>query len=348
MKSISASLIVKNEERFLFACIASLRGQVDEVVIADTGSTDRSIEIARDAGARVIRIEWTGDFASARNRCLDACVGDWILYIDADECLRMPPGVKLGAEIDRPDWAAAMVKFRPKSGFTRYWEHRLFRRDPEIRFEGKIHESQAPAVKAFARKHGLDIGRADVAIDHFGYDGDQSGKHPRNLPLLLESIAANPARPYLWYHLAETHAALGRLQEALETGERGLIVAGQSQTDKEAVDVNLLAQTVARLRIDSGMDPSAVIEPALRRFPEDYAMMFLKARWLFGVGRLTETIAILDHLLAIDPSSLPPGLMAFDERIFGTFARDLKAAALVKRGDMAGAAALLRQPQGAL
>jgi hypothetical protein len=343
MTNLSASLIVKNEERFLASCIESLRGHVDEVVVVDTGSTDRTVEIAETAGARVLRFDWTGSFSDARNHSLGACRGNWVLYIDADECLFMPPGVALGKEIDRPRWAAAMVKFRPKTGYTRYWEHRLFRHDPEIMFEGKIHETHVHSVTAYAARRGLEIGRADVLINHFGYDDDQSRKHPRNLPLLLDSIAVNPERPYFWYHLAETYAALGRSGEALQAGLSGLTVAGGSASDKEAADVNLLAQVVARLQIDSGIDPSPVIDPALRRFPGDYAMMFLKARWLVAHGRPKEAVALLDHLLSIDPTRLPPALMAFDEQIFGVFARELKAAALVKLGDIAGAATLIRQ-----
>jgi tetratricopeptide (TPR) repeat protein len=343
MPTVSASLIVKNEERFLGACLESLRGQVDEVVVADTGSSDRSVEIAEQAGARVLRIPWTGSFADARNHSLEACRGDWILYIDADECLRMTAGALLSQEIDRPGWAAAMVKFRPKTGFTRYWEHRLFRRVPEIRFEGRIHETNINAVKAYAAQQSLEIGRTDVAIDHFGYDGDQSRKHPRNLPLLLESVVTQPSRPYFWYHLAETYAALGRSKEALETGERGLSIAGASSTAKEAADVNLLAHVVARLKIEVGGDPTPVIDAALQRYPGDYAMIFLKARWLLTQGRFEGAITLLDQLLAIDPSSLPPTLMAFDEQLFGRHARELKAVALVKLGDAAGAAALIRQ-----
>jgi len=239
-----------------------------------------------------------------------------------------------------------MVKFRPKTGFTRYWENRLFRRDPDIRFEGKIHESHISSVKAYAARHSLEIGRADVQIDHFGYDGDQSGKHPRNLPLLLDSIATQPSRPYYWYHLAETYAALGRRKEARETGERGLTVAGASATEKQAADVNLIAQVVARLRIEDGLDPTAVIDAALQRYAGDYAMIFLKARWLVTQGRAEDAIALLDQLLAIDPSNLQPTLMAFDEQIFGRRARELKAAALVRLGDIAGAATLVRQPPG--
>jgi predicted Zn-dependent protease len=254
----------------------------------------------------------------------------------------MRPGAVLFNEIDRPGWAAALVKFRPKTGFTRYWENRLFRRDPGIRFEGRIHETHVPSVRDYAARRSLEIGRADVAIDHFGYDGDQSRKHPRNLPLLLESIAANPSQPYCWCHLAETYAALGRDKEALETSERGLNIAGVSGDEKGAADVNLLAQTVARLRIEAGLDPSPVIEAALRRYPGDFAMIFIKARWLVTQGNAEEALPLLDQLLAIDPATLPPALLAFDEQIFGRRARELKAIALVKLGDAVSAAALMR------
>ena len=96
---------------------------------------------------------------------------------------------------------------------------------------------------------------------------------------------------------------------------------------------------------DAGLDPSDVIEDALRRFPEDYAVRFLKARWLLGLNEAKTAIGLLDELLSIDPDRLPPGAMAFDRRIFGSSARELKAAALVKLGDLAAAAALLRQAE---
>ena len=84
MALLTAALIVKNEERDLSRCLASLDG-VDEIVVVDTGSTDATVAIAEEAGARVRKIPWNHDFAAARNQALDACVGDWILVIDADE-----------------------------------------------------------------------------------------------------------------------------------------------------------------------------------------------------------------------------------------------------------------------
>src|SRR4051794_30917732 len=84
---LSACLIVKDEEDLLPECLASLAGAVDEIVVYDTGSADRTIEIAEAAGAVVLRGYWDDDFSRARNAALDACTGRWILHVDADERL---------------------------------------------------------------------------------------------------------------------------------------------------------------------------------------------------------------------------------------------------------------------
>jgi glycosyltransferase involved in cell wall biosynthesis len=83
---------VRDEEKFLGGCLETLVGRVDEIVIADTGSADRSRSIARAFGARIVDYPWTGDFSAARNAALDAVSADWILYIDADERLSLPKG----------------------------------------------------------------------------------------------------------------------------------------------------------------------------------------------------------------------------------------------------------------
>src|SRR5262245_26176839 len=90
--TVSAALIVKNEEHFLPGCLASLERCVDEVVVVDTGSSDASVDIATSAGARLFHHKWENDFAAARNVGLDAVSSDWVLYIDADERLRLPDG----------------------------------------------------------------------------------------------------------------------------------------------------------------------------------------------------------------------------------------------------------------
>jgi glycosyltransferase involved in cell wall biosynthesis len=105
--TISAALIVRNEERYLEGCLASLAGQVDQIVVVDTGSTDNSTRIADDFSVKLLHWPWTGDFCAARNCALDAASGDWILYIDADVRLRLPTGVCLSSYLERKRAAAA-------------------------------------------------------------------------------------------------------------------------------------------------------------------------------------------------------------------------------------------------
>ena len=125
---LSAALIVRDEAAHLEACLASIDGLVDEVVVVDTGSTDGTAALARSLGATVDEIEWRHDFAAARNRSLDLAGGDWILYVDADE--RVRPGDHGGvrrwlAAAER--CAAARVRFVPRVGWTPYREFRLWR-----------------------------------------------------------------------------------------------------------------------------------------------------------------------------------------------------------------------------
>ncbi len=85
--TLSLCMIVRDEEEMLPRCLAAVKDAVDEIIIVDTGSTDRTIEIAHSFGAQVIEQPWTGSFSDARNTSFDAATGDWMMYLDADEVL---------------------------------------------------------------------------------------------------------------------------------------------------------------------------------------------------------------------------------------------------------------------
>ena len=80
-------MIVKNEEKHLVKCLKSVRDIVDEMIVVDTGSTDKTKDIAQVFGAKVFDFPWTGDFSAARNHSLEQATGDWILILDADEVI---------------------------------------------------------------------------------------------------------------------------------------------------------------------------------------------------------------------------------------------------------------------
>jgi glycosyltransferase involved in cell wall biosynthesis len=330
--TISAALIVRNEERYLEGCLASLAGQVNEIVIVDTGSTDGTTKIAECGGAKLLHRPWSGDFSAARNSALDAASSEWILYIDADERLRLPAGVQLSSYLEGKPAAAAFVQFMPRSGFTRYRDPRLFLNRPDIRFRGKIHETVMPDVNRLCGALGLAVIPTDATIDHLGYDGNQDHKHPRNLPLLREELRQGHDRVYYYYHLAETYAALGDIAAAQQSAREGLDVARRNNTDKNHADASLIYQMLARI-LPPAQFTLDIIEEGLARLPSDHALRFQLALQLVKLGRHADALSHLQMLREIDPDTLNDGLLAFDRRIFGTFACQLAATCLMATGN---------------
>src|SRR5437588_10838427 len=102
-------MIVRDEEEYLDACLASLDGVVDELVVVDTGSRDRTVAIAEDHGARLLRHAWAGDFAEARNVALASTTGDSVLPIDPDEGLAPVPRSRVEELLGTPEEIALTV-----------------------------------------------------------------------------------------------------------------------------------------------------------------------------------------------------------------------------------------------
>jgi tetratricopeptide (TPR) repeat protein len=336
-QTVTAALIVRDEEKFLCRCLASLQKAVDEIVVVDTGSTDRSMAIAREAGARLLRIEWGNDFAAARNVGLEAVKTDWVLYIDADECLSPDNDRRLGDYLDE-NAIGAYVSFRPKSGYTRYREMRLFRADPSIRFEGRIHETIWPSVLRVQAATNGKIIRTPVAIDHYGYDGDQSHKLNRNLKLLEDALQEDGARLYLYHHLAETLFGLNRHAEAENVARRGVNLSLSRTSEKDISDGSLLYQTLARILMRRNAPSLGVIEAGLARNPADYGLHYLKGCALLNGGSYAEALTVAHKLLSVDVDRLQDGLLAFDQAIFGEEAYEIAAMASYQLGNRADAA----------
>ena len=86
--TLSLAMMVKDEERYLEDALLSAKDWVDEMIVVDTGSTDRTVEIAKDCGAIVSHFEWPNDFSKARNETIKRSNGDWVVILDADERFR--------------------------------------------------------------------------------------------------------------------------------------------------------------------------------------------------------------------------------------------------------------------
>ena len=178
---ISLAMIVKNEEKYLDRCLKSAAYMVDEIVVVDTGSTDRTVEIASGYGARIYHFEWIDDFAAARNYSLEHVTGDWVLVLDADQYFveDFSAAIKefTKSNTKRAGLIEIISKYEQDGQILHSIDYmaRLFPRG--AKFEGRIHEQLIPLMPTVV---------TGLQLMHDGYF--QTDKGARNIPLLLKAL----------------------------------------------------------------------------------------------------------------------------------------------------------------
>jgi len=184
---LSLCMIVKNEEKNLVKCLHSVRDLVDEIIVVDTGSTDRTKDIARIFGAKTFDFPWSGDFAAARNHSLAQATGDWVLVLDADEIIaprdfdeirtlaqRNPAKPQAYSIVTRNytsnvsviGWTPNTGEFPEEAGagWVKSLKVRLFPRRADIRFTNPVHELLEPSLA----KAKIPILQSRVIVHHYG------------------------------------------------------------------------------------------------------------------------------------------------------------------------------------
>jgi glycosyltransferase involved in cell wall biosynthesis len=317
---LTASLIVKNEEKILGDCLASLRGVADEVVIVDTGSTDRTREIAESAGACVYDFTWTGDFSAARNRALDLSSGKWILYIDADERVRPESVSNLRIELSDPGCAGYEVLLYPRPGHTPFRIMRLFRNDPSVRFRGIIHENIWPELYEYGARLGLGFGKSALTLDHKGYEGDLAAKNARNLPMLLRALRQDPEHIYCWCHLATIRMDMKEPERAREAWLTALELVRKRAA--HAPEDILPYLGLIHYSTDFGCDADSLLAEASSQFPSSVQLEWIRARKLMDAGRFEDAIAGFRHVIERGETRDYEPVVGHDPKYFGVFTYD--------------------------
>ena len=291
--TLSLCMIVRDEQEMLPRCLAAVRDAVDEIIVVDTGSTDRTIEIAQSFGARVIEQAWTGSFSDARNTSFDAATGDWLMYLDADEVLVKDDVEKLRAITGRT-WREAFylaeTNYTGEAGDGTALTHnalRVFRNRPEYRFEGRLHEQIAQHLPAYAPER---IEQTSVRIEHFGYLGSVRSardKSRRNIELLKAQQAEGADSPFLHFNFGSEYAAAGDGPAALAEFERAWTMI-ETDGDGGAFEFapTLAVRLVKALRLcGRPADAIARASDGLRRFPGFTDLVLEQAYASLALGR---------------------------------------------------------------
>ncbi|PKN30999.1 MAG: hypothetical protein CVU64_00710 [Deltaproteobacteria bacterium HGW-Deltaproteobacteria-21] len=327
---LSACMIVRNEERFLEGALLSLKDVADEIVVVDTGSTDRTLSLCADHGARICQFPWNGDFSAARNEGLKQARGRWILSIDADERLR-PCCTSLARSLSNDTSKIAYYSLlQPKTQWTGMRVLRLFRNDPRLRYQGFIHESIRQDIERILVSDGLEIGESGLIMDHVGYDGDQSSKHWRNLPLLLKELERDPQNTNNRRHLALIYAEMGEDDLAEET-LRTIIFTLRQRDKLESVDslpfVDLILQ-----RLQRGEEANGLLDEAMALFPENPHLFWLQGRVLMDRDCCAEAVPFFERLIQWGKRNDFDRSISYDTRIFNIHAYDSLATCFFRLG----------------
>jgi len=248
-QTLSVAMIVKDEEHCIADAIRSVAPIADQIVVVDTGSGDRTAAVARSLGAEVFEHIWQDDFAAARNESLRHCRGDWIFVLDADEMVAQEDLGRFRALTETNEKVAHRFVSRnygfnseltgwrpcsPKDPYARGcpgWhpsiKTRLFKRHPEIRFEGRIHE----LVMGSLDKLGVARVLCDIHIHHYGRAQSPEQlrlKQKYYLELARKKTQDDPSDAKSYFELANQLHELGDYEGAAESYRKALEIEPNS------------------------------------------------------------------------------------------------------------------------
>lgn len=212
---ISASYIVKNENKYIRQSLESIKDLVDEIVIVDTGSTDSTKEICKQYTDKIYDYKWNDSFADARNFSLDKCTGNWILRLDGDEIVPKETAVNIYNAIMNQEGDMYMLPIKniqPDGSAPISMTLRVFRNVPGLKYTGRVHEE----ISESAKKLGLKMLKINNHLMHYGYlKGTQAKKTDMYFKLLMLDYQDNPKDSATCMNLANHYVHQGQYETAI-------------------------------------------------------------------------------------------------------------------------------------
>jgi glycosyltransferase involved in cell wall biosynthesis len=315
---ISLCMIVKDEEESITRALESVFGLVDEIIVVDTGSSDRTIEYAEKLCAHVYSYQWDDNFSHARNFSLEKATCEWILVLDADEILSRKDFSQIKNIIqegtadavvlwqrnycESPDaegWQANRGDYEEGQGFSGYFDIpviRLFRNDDTIRFKGVVHEIVDESLKDRKKRY------LEVPIHHYTYfdaPEERDRKKFFYLDLLLRQLEIDPDDETTWFLIGRQYYSLGKYAEALVFLRRVIEMGSRCE---------MAYDNLANVYINTGMFPEAkeTLETLVKLNPRYAEALSSLGVVYYELGLRTEAIETLNRAAMELPRAFRP------------------------------------------
>jgi GT2 family glycosyltransferase/tetratricopeptide (TPR) repeat protein/2-polyprenyl-3-methyl-5-hydroxy-6-metoxy-1,4-benzoquinol methylase len=300
---LSLCMIVRDNEDTIEACLDSIYPWVDEIVVVDTGSTDRTPEICRRFGARMFEFPWCDDFSAARNVSLEPARGEWIFWMDSDDVIDQEQGRKLRALAYglHPDecfgYVAQVHCESSEPGQMTTVDHvKMFRNLPGLRFEHRIHEQILPAI----RRAGGSVAFTDLFVIHKGSIQTPEvrlRKLERDFRILQLDLERYPNHPFVLFNLGMTYEDAGQYDVAEMQLRRCLDVSMPQESHVRKTWALLVNSIRQQGRIEEALETAS---HALQIFPGDKELLFRRATLFQDNGQPEQAIEDYQRILSED------------------------------------------------
>jgi len=349
---LSVCLIAKNEEANLKRVLGSVKPVADEIVLTDTGSTDRTIEFAKAFGARVCHFQWCDDLSAARNHCYSQAQGEWIFWIDCDEELLSESADEMKQCLMRKDVFAYLILRQDLKDLSRpelyseMWLPRLFRNHKEIHLRGRHHEQFEPSLANLAAKEEQVVETSEIRIRHYGFAGPgRADKFKRDVKLLELELQERPGQLYYQIELYRTLLLMSDdrwkdvLNEAVENFKQFI----NDEHPPSPLTASLL-ETLLQLpesELPANMTSSQLASLAQRWYPRAAPLLWILAKQDYEKGRFEKAETQLRQLIQMGKEHSYDRYVGFDPQIFAEQAQLNLAVCLIRQAKLVEANEIL-------
>jgi hypothetical protein len=352
--SLTACLVTRDEERTLEQALGSIVPIADQIIVADTGSRDRTVEIAAKFGAEVHAFSWDDDFAAGRNFAIGRATHPWIFWINPNETLAFSSHHLLRECLSQSDTLAfgVTVQVQPNkdqpNSFTEIGDYRLFQRHPAIKYVGRLHPHFATPLAEMANQLGKRVAPSSAVIRQHAYASQLTEPKLRWALRLLERELHD--RPGQLPYLIEWGRTLLQLNDpkghAVLAKAEAQILAVKSGPVSPAPEVQQLLEyllTVSQKQSQCRLDRAEVIELTLRWFPSSPPLLWTIASQCFKAGQFGQAARLLERLIALGRTGSYDKSSGFDPHIIGDDAVMNLGACYWRLNDLPRAEACFRQ-----